>query len=144
MNKVLAWFITFNFINITMVFFRAKEWDDAVKVLDGMVDIKNVVFTKAFIYIYNHTFKQFSFMMPDLIATKGHTIIFEFNTFFWILAILFIVLKFRNSYEITSYPNFNKSKTLTKRYSIYCSLLFMFSILYMSLSTYTEFIYFNF
>jgi len=32
----LAWLITFNFVNITWVFFRAKEWGDAVKVLEGM------------------------------------------------------------------------------------------------------------
>ena len=32
----LAWFITFNFVNIAWVFFRAKEWEDAVKVLGGM------------------------------------------------------------------------------------------------------------
>lgn len=36
MNALLAWFITFNFINITWIFFRAKEWDDAVNVLRGM------------------------------------------------------------------------------------------------------------
>ncbi|MEC0143778.1 MBOAT family O-acyltransferase [Paenibacillus alginolyticus] len=36
MNKVIAWFITFNFINITWVFFRAKDWDHAIKVLNGM------------------------------------------------------------------------------------------------------------
>lgn len=36
MNSMLAWFITFNFVNIAWVFFRAKEWDDALKVLDGM------------------------------------------------------------------------------------------------------------
>jgi D-alanyl-lipoteichoic acid acyltransferase DltB (MBOAT superfamily) len=33
---LLAWFITFNFLNIAWVFFRAKEWDDALKVLHGM------------------------------------------------------------------------------------------------------------
>jgi len=32
----LAWFITFNFINIAWIFFRAKEWDDAWKVLSSM------------------------------------------------------------------------------------------------------------
>lgn len=32
----LAWLITFNFVNIAWVFFRAKEWDDALKVLGGM------------------------------------------------------------------------------------------------------------
>lgn len=36
MSKFVAWFVTFNFINITWVFFRAKEWDDAMKVLKGM------------------------------------------------------------------------------------------------------------
>ena len=36
MPKLLAWFITFNFINVAWVFFRAKEWDDAIKVLKGM------------------------------------------------------------------------------------------------------------
>ncbi len=36
MNKYLAWFVTFFFVNITWVFFRAKTWDDAIKVLKGM------------------------------------------------------------------------------------------------------------
>jgi len=39
MHSILAWFITFNFVNIAWIFFRAKEWDDALKVLKGMVDI---------------------------------------------------------------------------------------------------------
>ena len=36
MPKILAWFITFNFINIAWVFFRAKEWSDATKILSAM------------------------------------------------------------------------------------------------------------
>ncbi|KAA0445890.1 MAG: MBOAT family protein [Candidatus Thioglobus sp.] len=40
----LAWLITFNFINLTWVFFRAKEWDDAVKVLGGMFALDNIVY----------------------------------------------------------------------------------------------------
>jgi D-alanyl-lipoteichoic acid acyltransferase DltB (MBOAT superfamily) len=35
----LAWFITFNFVNVAWVFFRAKEWDDAVRVLKGMIGV---------------------------------------------------------------------------------------------------------
>jgi D-alanyl-lipoteichoic acid acyltransferase DltB (MBOAT superfamily) len=42
MNKLLAWFITFNFINISWIFFRAKEWDDAMKVLNGMFSLDYV------------------------------------------------------------------------------------------------------
>lgn len=36
MHPLLAWFVTFQFINITWVFFRAKHWEDAIKVLRGM------------------------------------------------------------------------------------------------------------
>jgi alginate O-acetyltransferase complex protein AlgI len=31
-----AWFLTFNFVNVAWVFFRARTWGDAVKVLSGM------------------------------------------------------------------------------------------------------------
>src|SRR5574344_1562640 len=36
MNTILAWFITFNFINIAWIFFRANGWADAMKVLKAM------------------------------------------------------------------------------------------------------------
>ena len=39
----LAWLITFNFVNIAWVFFRAKEWNDAVKVLSSMFSLDNIV-----------------------------------------------------------------------------------------------------
>jgi len=42
MNIVLAWFITFNFINISWIFFRAKEWDDAIRVLQGMFSLQEL------------------------------------------------------------------------------------------------------
>jgi alginate O-acetyltransferase complex protein AlgI len=35
----LAWLITFNFVNIAWIFFRAKDWDDAIKVLSGMIGL---------------------------------------------------------------------------------------------------------
>lgn len=42
-NKIVAWFITFNFVNFSWVFFRAKDWDDAFKVLNGMFDFQITV-----------------------------------------------------------------------------------------------------
>ena len=55
----LAWFVTFNFINIGWVFFRAKEWDDAIKVLTAMfsfnfnfdVDILKLSYISIFLLI---------------------------------------------------------------------------------------------
>ncbi len=43
MNKVLAWIITFNFVNVAWVFFRATTWADALKVLSGMIGLNGVV-----------------------------------------------------------------------------------------------------
>jgi alginate O-acetyltransferase complex protein AlgI len=39
MSPVLAWLLTFNFINVTWVFFRAQTLDDALKVLRGMAGL---------------------------------------------------------------------------------------------------------
>jgi len=39
LHAAFAWFLTFNFVNVAWVFFRAKEWDDAIKVLRGMTDL---------------------------------------------------------------------------------------------------------
>lgn len=42
MPKILAWFLTFQFVNASWVFFRAKEWEDALKVLRGMVNFDSI------------------------------------------------------------------------------------------------------
>lgn len=42
MPNWLGWFLTFNFVNVTWVFFRAQDLDDAFKVLRGMIDLKSV------------------------------------------------------------------------------------------------------
>ena len=39
---IFAWLITFNFLNITWVFFRANELDDAIKVLKGMMGLNGL------------------------------------------------------------------------------------------------------
>lgn len=39
----LGWFITFNFVNIAWVFFRAKDLESVEKVLGGMVGISGII-----------------------------------------------------------------------------------------------------
>ncbi|MDD3023801.1 MAG: MBOAT family protein [Syntrophomonadaceae bacterium] len=43
MNRVLAWILCFNFINLTWVFFRARNWADATKVIQGMLGLNGFV-----------------------------------------------------------------------------------------------------
>ncbi|MFS0674958.1 MBOAT family O-acyltransferase [Ornithinibacillus sp. 179-J 7C1 HS] len=42
MNKLLAWFITFQFINATWVFFRAPNFEVAIDILRGMVGLNGL------------------------------------------------------------------------------------------------------
>jgi alginate O-acetyltransferase complex protein AlgI len=42
MNKLLGWFITINFVNAAWVFFRALNFNDALKVLKAMIKFNNV------------------------------------------------------------------------------------------------------
>ncbi len=43
MPKILAWFLTFNFVNMAWVFFRAETWADAIKVLRGMLGLNGII-----------------------------------------------------------------------------------------------------
>lgn len=50
MPKVIAWFITFQFINASWVFFRATSWADATKVLKGMMGLNGIGLSKEYLY----------------------------------------------------------------------------------------------
>jgi D-alanyl-lipoteichoic acid acyltransferase DltB (MBOAT superfamily) len=42
MHRLIAWFLTFNFINLTWVFFRATDWGHALNVLRGMAGLNGI------------------------------------------------------------------------------------------------------
>jgi len=42
LNNLIAWVITFNYINFSFIFFRAKELEDAIKILKGMVGMNGI------------------------------------------------------------------------------------------------------
>lgn len=125
MPKILAWFITFNFINVAWVFFRAKEWEDAIKVLKGMVGM-NAVQTHHLEYI--SLLKMIN--IQDSIFTSSMAFLF--------LGILFIItLLGKNSIQLSHI--FIKYKTIS---AMICALIFVIAIY--NLNNGSEFLYFNF
>jgi D-alanyl-lipoteichoic acid acyltransferase DltB (MBOAT superfamily) len=42
MPKILAWFITFNFVNFAWIFFRAKNFDEALSVLRALIGLNGI------------------------------------------------------------------------------------------------------
>ena len=125
-NSILAWFLTFNFINIAWVFFRAKEWDDAIKVLDGMFFGAVILPTplKEYISIKGVEFGKWS----ELFYADPQILI-------WLLAGFFIVLFFKNSMEFKE--NFKPNMSF-----LLLTILFFLSIFILYRKS--EFIYFNF
>ncbi|MDY0328530.1 MAG: MBOAT family protein [Arcobacteraceae bacterium] len=131
LNIIIAWFITFNFINISWVFFRAKEWDDAIKVLSSMFSLDNVVLSeKYFKFLANFNEHYFTYgNVYENIMGKDKT------TAFIILAIVFVLI-FKTSY--TKMQEFSPT---------YWSLAFVIVVFFTAVSLVSqvsEFLYFNF
>jgi hypothetical protein len=131
MPKVLAWFITFNFINIAWVFFRAKEWDDALKVLGGMFGLNNIVLPGILsnrLSFLNQFGVDFGNPFGDIPA--GYSLLV------WLLLGCIVVLGFRNSMELLRTFKVNMYHVLFVIFALFVS--------FFHIQRYSEFIYFNF
>jgi hypothetical protein len=131
MNSLLAWFITFNFINIAWIFFRAKEFGDALKVLKGMFGFSGITLSE----------KYFSFLHPakESIISLGE--VFEHlhakpNIFVFNITALILVLMFKNSNEIKDNLKFDY------KHMLFFVAISLYSLL--NINKVSEFLYFNF
>ncbi|MEA1879455.1 MAG: MBOAT family O-acyltransferase, partial [Campylobacterota bacterium] len=122
MHSVLAWFITFNFINISWVFFRAINFESAIKVLKGM-------FTGEFVLP--------SSVGMDLQMGMSWSKLYVTDTYLylWMIVAFLVVLVLPNSMQ------WMKKFKLNFFYLILTVLFFMSLFL---LHRKSEFIYFNF
>lgn len=138
MPKVMAWIITFNFINIAWVFFRAKEWDDAIKVLSGMFDFTNIIVPER-LHEYILFLDGTGISFGQVFASTSNS-----NYFVPWLAVGFILLWSKNSMELTKYPKLLNVKDISLFKLSYFAIILFIALVAMSLQAYTEFIYFNF
>ncbi len=70
MNRYVAWFITFNFVNITWVFFRAQTWSEAWHILRAMSGLNGIGFAQ--ITMGNLEFIQsLSYILIGLVLVLG-------------------------------------------------------------------------
>jgi len=126
----LAWLITFNFVNITWVFFRAKEWDDALKVLNSMFSLDNVVLhiklkdKLLFLSQYNVEF-------GTMFGVQGTSFVAV-----WLAFTLLLVISFKNTIQLSS------ALRLNTYYALITALLFVIALY--DMNKISEFLYFNF
>ena len=127
----LAWFITFNFVNIAWIFFRAREWEDAIKVLKGMVGISNIVLP-SFLETKLQFLKSFGITFGGFVSDING----DNFTPLWIIIGFIFVLGFKNSME--------KMVEFKPNYKIVVLTLICFVYGVLSLTKVSEFLYFNF
>ncbi len=128
MPKLLGWFLTFNFVNIAWVFFRARNFDDALKVLKGM-------FTGAFVYPQGLPFAESIREWGFVVGKWSKPFLDETWMGYWLLAGFVTVLVLPNSMQW-------KERFKTNGFYLVLTLLFFMSLFFLYRKS--EFIYFNF
>lgn len=119
--KVFCWFLTFNFLNITWIFFRSENLDGALNLLKGMFGIVWVELPQKL---------RLPFILED-IGGRNDTLIY--------LIIAFIIaLVCKNSIEMMASFKPNLKTALFAGFLLYVVLITL------SITPYVEFIYFNF
>jgi D-alanyl-lipoteichoic acid acyltransferase DltB (MBOAT superfamily) len=130
MNRFVAWFVTFNFINISWVFFRAKDFDSVKKVLGGMV-------TGELVLDY-HFRENLEFLHNENIVYGAwlQNIHAENKVVLYLVFALVAVTLWKNSNALA------KDARYSKWLAFGASLLFLSALL--NMNTVSEFLYFNF
>ncbi|MBH0164089.1 MBOAT family protein [Fictibacillus sp. 7GRE50] len=126
MPKVMAWLITFQFVNLAWVFFRAETWKDAIEILSSMYGMNGIVWTTSLFDSLSTGYALYQYLHLT-------------NSQFIVLSILFflgICLFARNSVQLMENfrPDF-KTAILTAGIALY-SILSLYKV--------SEFLYFQF
>lgn len=133
MPLLLGWFLTFNFVNFAWVFFRAKELEDAIKVLSGMFML-NGLSVSVSVSTLQKAYRKAeldSWFIPGGAQSPA--------VWVWLLVGLLVVLLCRNSGQYR-FAGARVSLSTTLGFALMGALAITASMI----STYSEFIYFNF
>lgn len=127
----LSWLITFNFVVVAWVFFRATEWSDAIKVLTGMAGLNGVrlpdFFGNRFPALHGLGFE----FGNSMINIRGNQ-----DTLAWIGVTMLFVLIFKNTVELR--------ERFSPSYYTLIITIFCFLTAFFMLNKVSEFLYFNF
>ena len=130
-NKTLAWFMTFFFINLSLVFFRSDSILNAFEFLFIMFDLSN--------FNLDYTYKIYFNNIIEIIFEKNiYALIFPL--FFLSIGFMIIFNK-KNSNQRLEYFQTNSIKF---KDLFFCIFIFSISLIILLSSNGNEFLYFNF
>ena len=126
LHPIIAWFITFNFINISWIFFRAERWEDAINIIKAMFDFEQLTFNID--YTFNYTIIVHNILINSMEVS---------NIITWLILGFIISIYFNNSIE--KMHNFK-----LRFYNIIFIFLLFYYSLFSMISNKSQFLYFNF
>jgi len=128
---LLAWFMTFMFINFSWIFFRAHNLDDAFKVLKGMLGFNGIVLPKIL-------YSKLQILGIENIHTGGFLSAIGGSKWTLLLLILSLIVLFA----------FKNSNELQKKFrpNVYYALFYLTITIpaFLKLGGHSEFLYFRF
>ncbi|MBE3606439.1 MBOAT family protein [Campylobacter sp. RM13119] len=136
MNKILAWFITFNFVNIAWVFFRAKDFESAMKVLKGMFLFEDIRFSIDFLDKISMWTNIPLYQYLPYVTTKAN--LSEMSLIVCLIFVpLVLILNNINEYSLGK-------QNITTKLMFVGALVFAYSIVSSFFTSTQVFLYFNF
>lgn len=136
--KPLAWFITFNFVNITWVYFRAESWQDANKVLKGMFAIGDKKYFDLSINFVNSLSMWCDRTLYDWLPYTVRLTRVDETSLLYCMAALVLVLVTNNN------NGYIHEKAIPQTKMAAASVVFAVSIIVSVTSSTAVFLYFNF
>lgn len=129
--RFLSWLLTFNFVNIAWVFFRAPSFTEASQVLKGMAGMNGIVFPKSLAAPLS-MLEAYGIQFGRVLSNMGG----EGKLNYLLPLFLLLSILFKNSNELVS------RLTPNKKTSFLLALITLYALL--SLQRASEFIYFTF
>lgn len=130
----LAWFITFNFVNFAWIFFRAKNWNDTIKVLSGMVGLNGIEISNN-LYTYLNFLSAYHIHFGPWLAAIGDT-----NSKWILVWFAFATTILLLKYTTVEYAKNKFQKNI--KHAVITSILILINLFYLNQKT--PFLYFNF
>ncbi len=132
--KAIAWFIQFNFFNFSVIFFRAKTWQDTLKVLKGMAGLNGIMISPNL--AESPFWQNLTAIGIRFGEWRDNLPLVETHIYFLCILLIPLVLLTKNSNELLN------DYSPDWKHAIAVSLMMVVSLLFLNKSR--SFLYFNF
>lgn len=140
LHRYLSWFLLFNFINLSWVFFRSESVEQAMSVIHSMIGLNDVVVSKFFANILYRFFDVPNMLLADYIGP----LVIGPLAYLWVLVFGLVAFLVPNSGDLVGFVKGQKPLVSSLKLKFLYLIAMSVSIVLICSQVATEFLYFNF